>query len=242
MRLQIQIDAKSAVIPYEYHGFLQAALYKALNKNYANFYHDKGYGNENRLFKLFVFSEFVGRYEPTKEGIQFLNKPSFFVASVDPDFLNQIYSYYADSKKLILGKQVFEISKIGPVKDLVYNKSQEYNIRTISPVCCYKTDGKRFRTYYNPKSEDFEIGIRENLRKKALALDLDPSEEFFEIIKVENSRESFVKYKKNTILGYSFKARIHVSDMYWRLLLETGMGAKNSAGFGMIQRIDEGEV
>lgn len=238
MRLQIQINTRDVLIPYEYHGFLQAAIYKGLSEKNATFYHDKGYG-ENRLFKMFVFSELMGRYEAVENGLYFLNNPSFFISSLDPSFLNQIYQFYTDLGELTLGNSVFEITRIGPVNDMFFHENNEYVMRTLSPVLCYKTDEKRYKTYFHPKSSDFEISVRENLRRKAEAIGIDPSNDFFEILEVFKAKQVRVKFKRSTNPSYSCQMKIRVSDNYLKLLLHTGMGAKNSAGFGMIQLMDK---
>lgn len=186
---------------------------------------------------MFVFSELKGKYEVKDGGLCFKDYPSFYISSVDSSFLNQIYLYYYEQKSIVLGRFTFDIVKIEPVENLVYNNNHEYIIQTISPVCCYKTDEKRYITYFHPKSQDFEMSIRDNLERKLKILGMDTSQEFFEILEVIREKKVRVKFKRMVIQSYNVRMKIRVSNEYLKMMMHTGMGARNSGGFGMIQII-----
>ena len=236
MRLKIVIDTQSVCIPYEYHGFLQAAIYKALDESKANFYHNVGYESHNRHYKMFVFSDLKGPYYADKKGLYFKDYAKLFVSSLDADFLNQLYIYFNYHKTIQLGNNVFEVIEAEPIlNDVKLNNDSEYWIQTLSPVTCYKTDEKKFTSYFHPKSVDFEKSARNNLEAKLLTILDNADDEFFEIEAIQNIKLKPVKYKQMVIEAYSFKMKIHCSDNYLKLLLHCGMGSKNSAGFGMVR-------
>ena len=237
MRLMIQIDTDNETIPFEYHGFLQAAIYRGLGIEKGKFYHNEGYALNNRFYKMFVFSELRGKYLPAERGLRFIDYPKFYISSVDSDFLNRLFQYYDEKKQIQIGKKSFDIVEIGPVEDLIYHKNHEYRIKTISPVTCYKTDEKHFVNYYHPKSMDFESSIENNLQRKSTILNMYTEDDYFAINSVQYAKLKKVKFKGGLIHAYDCCMDVSASDHYLKLLLHTGIGAKNSSGFGMVKVI-----
>lgn len=234
MRVKIIVDTKNDIIPFEYHGFLQGAIYKSLTVS-GEFIHDHGVGEE-RTYKMFTFSELSGKYEVADGGIVFLQPCCFYVTSIYATVLNEVFSYYTENKKILLGKNEYEVLDVIPINDECQtNESKEYTIRTLSPITCYKTDEKRYRTYFNPKSQDFEDSLLNNLIHKAEALNEDVSDEYFSIDKVLKEKVIKIKFKNNVYTAYYCTLRITVSDYFLWLLMHTGLGSKNSAGFGMVE-------
>ncbi|MDO4467662.1 MAG: CRISPR-associated endoribonuclease Cas6 [Bacillota bacterium] len=236
MRLKLVIDTGSSCIPYEYHGFLQAAIYRALEEKKADFYHNVGYESHNRHYKMFVFSDLKGNYYSDGKGLYFKENAKWYISSLDPDFMNQLYIYFTFQGKIQIGKEVFDLVEVTPMVDEVRLKpSQEYWVQTLSPVTCYKTDEKKYTTYFDPKSSDFENSVRTNLEGKLLTVLPDTENEFFEILEVQRSKMRIVKYKQMNIHAYNVRMKIRCSDNYLKILMHTGMGSKNSAGFGMLK-------
>lgn len=235
MRLKVKLDATDKFVPFEYHGFLQGAIYHAMTEKQGDFFHDKGFG-ENRRYKMFVFSELIGKYTVSQGGLTFNDSVSFYISSVSSQMLNRLYEVFNQSDSLILGKTEFPIIEAVPVDDIHYNDSHEYTLTTISPIVTYKTDEHHFSTYFHPKSADFEASLQENLKRKYVALfNEDNQNEYFEIKKIIKYKNVMVKYKKNIFSSYTCTMKVKVSDQYLKLLMHTGLGAKNAAGFGMMK-------
>lgn len=237
MRLKITLQTTNKFIPFEYHGFLQSTIYHALDNNTSTFFHDVGFG-KNRIYKMFVFSELNGKYRLVNDGLIFKEPVSFYVSSIIPEFINQLYTYFSSTTSIILGKEIIDILDVSIIEFLTYNDSNEYIINTLSPITSYKTDKKHFTTYFHPKSEDFENSLKDNLSRKFSIFSSDNSNEFFEIKEIIKCKEMKVKYKNSIYPAYTCKMKIHVSNNYLKLLLETGLGSKNSAGFGMVKIIE----
>lgn len=68
MRLEIKINTKGIVLPFEYHHILQGIIYRALDDETGSYYHNDGYSYQKRKFKMFVFSELRGKYTLEKMG------------------------------------------------------------------------------------------------------------------------------------------------------------------------------
>lgn len=235
MRLKITIDTRNKIIPYEYHGFLQGVIYHALAENEGTFFHDEGFKTDNKVYKMFVFSELIGKYKIFPEGIQFIDTASFYVSCISSDFMNQLYTSFYQKGYIQLGKQAFDIINLESVKDVEYSHNSEYIIKTLSPITAYKTDNKGFTTYFHPKSEDFENSIKRNLEKKFITLFDHNENQYFEILDLIKFKEVKVKFKKSIYVAYICTMKIKASDDYLKLLLHVGLGSKNAAGFGMIE-------
>ncbi|RGG78381.1 CRISPR-associated endoribonuclease Cas6 [Coprobacillus sp. AM29-13] len=234
MRLKITIETKNKFIPFEYHGFLQGVIYHSLDKEQGNFFHDEGFG-EQRIYKMFVFSELSGHYHVVKGGLMFDETASFYVSSVSSKLLNTLYEKVHQEGFIYLGKTKFKVVEAIPVKDVIYHEDHVYYLTTISPIVCYKTDAKKFMTFFHPKSQDFELSLQENLRRKYLTLFEDDTNELFEIQEIIKYRNTKVKYKKMVYNAYNCTMKVKVSPGYLKLLMHVGLGSKNAAGFGMVR-------
>jgi len=234
MRLKITIETKDKFIPFEYHGFLQGVIYHSLDEEQGNFFHDEGFG-EHRIYKMFVFSELSGHYHVVKGGLMFDETATFYVSSVSSKLLNTLYEKFSQKGFIYLGQTQFKVIEVVPVKDVIYHKDHIYYLTTISPIVCYKTDAKKFMTFFHPKSQDFELSLQENLRRKYLTLFDNDDDQFFEIQEVIKYRNTKVKYKRMVYNAYNCTMKVKVSPGYLKLLMHVGLGSKNAAGFGMMR-------
>lgn len=234
MRLKITIETKDKFIPFEYHGFLQGVIYHSLDEEQGNFFHDEGFG-EQRIYKMFVFSELSGHYHVVKGGLMFDETATFYVSSVSSKLLNTLYKKFSQDGFIYLGHTQFKVIEVVPVEDIIYHKDHIYYLTTISPIVCYKTDEKKFMTFFHPKSQDFEISLQENLRRKYLTLFDNNNDEFFEIRKIIKYRNTKVKYKRMVYSAYNCTMKVKASPRYLKLLMHVGLGSKNAEGFGMMR-------
>ena len=236
MRLKITLDTKGQPVPFEYHGYLQGMIYHALNDDTAEQLHDRGYGDD-RIYKLFVFSELSGKYVIKNRSLVFTEPVRFYVSSVSSEMLNELYTFFNENEEVRFGRNMFDVVSAEPVREFGYNENMEYRIRTISPITAYKTDEKNYTTYFNPKSADFENSLHDNLRRKYVTCygeELSAEDDIFEILDVEKSSKRISKYKETNYNAYMCVMRVKVSDTYLKLLMHTGLGASNSAGYGMM--------
>lgn len=234
MRLKIIIDAENNPIPFEYHRFLQAIIYRALNEDTGNFLHEQGYG-EDRKFKLFVYSELIGRYKIQEKHLVFTEPVTFYISSVSSKMLNELYLYFNKQEYIFFNHIPLRVIDAEPVEDIVYHEDQRYMLQTLSPIVCYKTDDKNFTTFFHPKSRDFEESLKNNIQRKYEVLFGRKGKDIFEIDDIIKYKRTMVKYKKTSYEAYLVTMKVHVGDAYLKLLMHTGLGSKNSAGFGMMK-------
>lgn len=234
MELRLVIDTKQQKIPFNYHQIIQGIIYHALTPETGKQLHDEGYG-EKRKFKLFVFSELKGNYNADHNGLVFLQQVQLHIASLSTQFINELYLYFKDHRTLSLNGIEVEILNMKIKDDIEYHENEEYVLKTLSPITCYKTEDNGFTNYIHPNSEEFEQALIGNLeRKQAL---LGEQEGSFKLLEVVKYKKRIVKYKKVSYCAYDCTLKVKVSNQLLHVLLNTGLGTKNPAGFGMVKII-----
>ena len=238
--------------PLEYNQSIQGFIYHNIDKTLASFLHDKGFITKGRTFKLFTFSRLLGKYRISsvtdpygKERIEFEERVKFWIASPVDNLIESFASNLARKPEVFLGDERFYVTSIEVKQKLSCDNAE---IFMLSPVTVYSTllkpegghpthMGKK-TYYYNPKEEDFGRLVNENMKKKYtafyrknadnLAMDITP-------VKVRASDEKIVSYKGFIIKGWMGRYRIKGNEEVISLAYDTGLGAKNSQGFGMFE-------
>lgn len=236
-------SSENIVLPFQYNHIIQALLYNFINdKEYSDFLHNKGYTYNNRNFKLFCFSNVLT--EPIKIDRQvkkfvFPEEISICISCVDSEFLRYIFQSFAVSEKeLRLSNNQAHISNVFFRQD-IQNYEEEMEVKTLSPITVYSTlfsaDGKKKTYYYNPNEDEFSENIRKNLIKKYNAFyNEEPKDLSFSIKPIGRITEKVVIYKGFVIKAHSGSFKISGSLDLKKIAFSSGLGSKNSQGFGFI--------
>jgi CRISPR-associated endoribonuclease Cas6 len=106
-----------------------------------------------------------------------------------------------------------------------------------TPLCVYTTRANGNRCFYSPENEEFYRSVEKNLiakyeafyrHKPGGAVCLEP-------IAVAPEDKCVTKYKGWYITGYRGKYRLSAPPDVIDFAYHTGLGVKNSAGFGLFQ-------
>ncbi|PIP13259.1 MAG: CRISPR-associated endoribonuclease Cas6 [bacterium (Candidatus Stahlbacteria) CG08_land_8_20_14_0_20_40_26] len=239
MRIAIEFEGDRLSFPLEYNQSIQGFIYHNIDETLASFLHNKGFVSKGRSFKPFTFSRLLGKYRISKDRIDFEERVKFWIASPVDNLIESFASNLARKPEVFLGDERFYVASI-EVKQKP--SCDDAEIFMLSPVTAYSTllkpDGGKKTYYYNPKEEDFGRLINENMKKKYtafyrknannLAMDITP-------VKVRASDEKIVRYKGFIIKGWMGRYRIKGNEELVSLAYDTGLGAKNSQGFGMFE-------
>lgn len=238
MRLTIQFEQPSITLPVNYHNLIQGWIYSILPADgYGKFIHDEGYRTENRPFKMFVFSDLMGGYEIRNRQITFKDKCILKIGSQSEEFIRYLYQFLSMNQKALIGTQILNIRSL-KIEELPYFKGkQELLLRTISPVTAYSTCDRKV-IYYEPGTEVFEESCLNNLKNKCLAYNLSFTPEF-EILDVLYSKKRIIHFKNTFYVSYNVMLKVKADYPTLDLVWNTGLCAKNSAGFGMISLLKE---
>lgn len=226
-------------LPFGYQYYIQSMLYKWINeKSYAEFLHNTGYRIGSRSYKLFSFSNILEKplhINSVKKEFIFSKEINFYVCSINNEFFQHIFNSIINQSVVAIGNNTAMISNVSIISQIFEEREV---VKTMSPITVYSTlfglDGKKKTYYYTPKEKEFGELIRKNLIKKYQALygQWPQNDNFF--ITPINTTEKIVKYKNFIIKGHMGNFEISGSKELMDLAFSTGLGSKNSQGFGMI--------
>ena len=245
MRQQIYFlpeGGETLTLPIHYNHIVQAMIYDSLDDDIAYFLHEKGFIHGKRTFKMFTFSRLTGTYSINKkEGkITFTGPVSLVVTSPYSNFCNSLANGLLLKSNVRLGNTKMKVTDITLEKDLIDDK--EIRIRTLSPIVVYSTllrpDGRKYTCYFEPGEKDFDEIMQNNLRKKYKAFhEADPSTGNVSIAPLRQPKLSIINYKNTVIKGYSGTFTLSGPAPLLQIAVESGLGSKNSQGFGCVRVI-----
>lgn len=240
MQLIININLdKQLILPLNYNHIVQSIIYRGLSviPEYADFIHDNGYMNGNRSFKMFNFGQLKGEYRIEGRNIIFSNFVSLEVRSPLSMLIN-ILKYSFETNGIAFGEKTFNDVLI-EIYDYTIEDS-EINIEMNSPVTVYSTDEYTGNTYYYaPTDVEFLDMIDANFKRKYFSYyGVRPcSNVEIELLNNTAPRKMVTKYQGLYINAWFGRYRLSGERKYLDFLYQTGLGSKNSQGFGMFSLV-----
>ncbi len=245
IHIDITLQSERVIkLPIHYNYIIQSAIYNSISDELAEFLHNTGYCIGKRSFKLFNFSRLNGAYKLDREDklINFhsplkltISSPiDYFCESLVNTLLTKGFMCFLDYKleieNIILRKVVVEQEKI--------------NIKTLSPVVTYSTylkqDGGKYTCYFHPREPEFKRLVLDNLLKKYEILNKqDIVIDNFNIYPISKIKMNIVQYKGIIIKGYSGYFSVSGDNKLLQVMVDCGIGSKNSQGFGCIDIVNK---
>jgi CRISPR-associated endoribonuclease Cas6 len=238
MRIELSLHLeKDLVLPKAYNHILQGFIYTLLDPFLRKFLHKQGYRHGKRQFKLFTFSRLLSRVKSEKDTFRFLPPVKLIISSPKHEIMQNVAEGLLKKQNFVLGKNEVFIESISVLPKHLWNG--HIFIKMLSPVTIYstlrKSDGNKKTYYYSPFENEFNQLIRENLRKKyELVYDRKSDNFDFKIspYRVRPSDEKIIIYKGNVIKAWMGLYKIEGAAEVIELSYDTGLGSKNSQGFG----------
>lgn len=229
-------------LPMAYQAIIQGFVYHLLSTvpEYSAFLHDMGYTDSRKKhFKMFCFSRLQGKNRKYNKQIEFIDTVSFCLRTADPVcgeilqhalMLNHVYQ---------LCKQPVILERIEQSEIEIDSHCHQIKIQMISPITVYTStfDGKTH--HYNPLDDEFSILINENFQHKWESAVGSPVPGNVEIYALSvASRDKLVTKIKNIfVTAWGGIYLLKGSPEALKFLYHTGLGSKNSMGFGMFDII-----
>lgn len=231
--------ADKLVLPLSYHHILQAIIYKNLNPSYgySSYLHNNGYAYGERSFKLFTFSLLQGKYEVQQKNIIFRQEVSFEVRS-PALFMIKMLADNIMKNGIYYGSQHF--SEVDVYLSDTTVESENIHIKMRSPISVYSTvPGTKETYFYSPDDEEFPQMVSDNFIRKYMACYGVPPQNgiWLKPAKVNSKNKYVTKYKNFYISGWMGEYYLNGERKYLDFLYQTGLGGKNSQGFGMFDII-----
>lgn len=242
MRANIEMSFNNELtVPIDYNYILHEMILNCMGKEgYETLVHDKRYEYKDGNYKLFTFSKLYGEFEMDKENstITYFNRANFTVSSSDYAFLNYLINSVLKNRDFKIGWNDIKIKKIENSHVQLGNSEKIY---TKSPIVAYKTlenDKRRKTLYYSPYEDEFEEVLKENLVNKYKAIHgHKPEEDEFKIklLETKKPKSSSINYQGHIIKGWNGEFLIEGAPELLQIAYDTGLGLKNSQGFGCIE-------
>lgn len=254
MRFKITLNrtGRQKMLPMDYQYYLSAWIYKVIGQadpEFSQFLHSQGYTSGNKKFKLFNYSPLnFGRPKLWKEKALFeiLNDQltmsvSFYLANAAEKFVIGLFN----NQQVYIGDQFngleLQVSQVERLPEPMYMNTVNY--RAISPiVISLKDETSKYAQYLSPTHSEYADLLRNNLWSKYVSLpDIAtlPDESNFHFMLQGEAKSKLVTIKPYTeeqskVRGYLFNFSLTCPLEMHQLILSTGIGEKNSMGFGWV--------
>ncbi len=229
----ITFKTNNLIIPINYHYQVQSLIYTIIRNGGCKDLHDKS--DESKNFKFFTFSLLSGGKFENKKLI-FNNHLFLTVRILDEDISKSFETGIKGELKLF--NQKIELKKIDINKfEFVSNK---YLINLKSPINVDRTvDG--IRIFYPPTNPKFNEILINNFKDKYFDYYNESIEDTISLSAVGNNKKYVTLYKKPNIYitGYNGYYIIEGDPKYIEFLYYTGLGARNSCGFGCFEIVEK---
>ncbi len=240
MRIHVKWNADTPLeLPLAYHRILQGVVYQSMRNAYdhSEFVHSEGYFYGRRNYRMFCFSHIFGKARVENQKIIF-SGPLFFEISSPDTYLMQIIAQSIEENGLCFGKQKYD--RVAVILSDTEIEAEAIKVRATSPIVVYSTDEVSKKTkYFTPWDSEFQPAVNQNFKRKYKAFYGVEPESGVRItpLLVKPQDKCVTKYKDIYITGYSGIYLLEGTRKYLNFLYQTGVGAKNSQGFGMIETV-----
>ncbi len=225
-------------IPLNYNYQVQSAIYALLrhDEKFSAALHDIGYGELN-AYRMFTFGALQGNYAIHNKKLHFDGDFSLEIRSVSDAFCHVLKEAILNQGTIRLFDQVFEIAEL-KITDYQI-EMPEITVLTDSPVIAKAVTETNHTIYYAPEESEFTEQIQANFQSKFKAFYGENCPDKIIISPLGRHRKVVTRYKQLWLTAYYGKFRLAGSEEVLNFLYNTGLGAKNSQGFGMFQVIGE---
>jgi len=242
----VEKNGENILLPLHYNSCIQGLLYGSITSSLSTQLHDEGFPYKDRKFKLFTFSRILQQGEVfffnKQKYFIFRNGISFFLSSAMENILSDVLEQTIKKSVFRLNNQELVLQEATIHSDPVFTTPMA--IKMISPMTTYTTfytEEKNKRVhYYNPWTKDFSHFLHQNLLRKYAVIhqcSIPTADAFpfsIEPLKVDKHRNfSVVLYKNNPIEAWTGIYKIQGSLQLIQIGYSSGLGSKNSMGFGM---------
>lgn len=248
MKMQLKFIFKTdslLYLPLGHHDILQGFIYNKLKNNskYAAFLHDVGYYDNAHNFKMFVFSTLKGDHHIDNSRIVYTNNLYLEIRSPMDEFCNILLHSIQDNSSAELNNQPIHLYDWCISDKQIHTTS--IDIKMASPLTLsttyYKNDKKKTR-YLSPSDNDFNCAFIHNTKskykafyKKDLSSDLQLSP-----INVGLKDKYVTKFKNHIFINaWNGTYRLDGDSSLLSFLYDTGIGSRNSQGFGMFDIVEK---
>ena len=240
MQLYVHIELdEPLVLPINYNHIIQAVIYRTLSvmPDYTDFLHNRGYSSGHRQYKMFQFSQLKGKYRIKEKRIIFYSFIELEIRSPEP-LLIQLLDGGFRYGGITFGQKNYKNIRT-KINDFTVEK-EELIVKTVTPIVVYSTDSTtKYTVYYSPEDIEFYEEIQNNAYRKYQAYYEVEPDSYVEIREAGDmtAKKLVTKYQGSYIEAWYGNFILSGKRKYLDFLYQTGLGSKNSQGFGMFNII-----
>ena len=239
MKIIVTFRTENLCLPLAGNHILQGFIYRVVSADprYAAFLHDAGYRAEEKHFKLFLFRPLYGKYTVSGKQITFPEYAHLELRSPSADFIQAFLTACRPGMRFFLQNQPVTVTDCRLENAPLMQENML--VRTTSPITVHRTDEMRHTIYYRPSDADFYELIAENALRKWSSFYGDAPFDF-SLEPAENAsfRRLITTFKNIYITAWYGDFVLGGSPQVLDFLYHTGLGARNSQGFGMFEPVD----
>lgn len=240
MQLTLTISSqKEIALPIASNAVVQGLIYNALRSDSCFSYslHETGTVSSGRNYKLFNFSEIKGRYRVENKMIFYTSPISITIRSCEAYFIQLLLAFFTSGKKLMLHSNEVTVEDIKLSDRMIYD--ERIIVKTLSPITTYITDDSGHTLYYSPEDKEFCDHVVRNARRKFAGF--FGNEEGFALVITPCGHKPYIKratrFKDTFVTAWHGEFELTGSIKTLNFLYSTGLGSKNSQGFGMFELV-----
>lgn len=253
MRVELTLNrtTKQRMLPMDYQYYISAWIYNVIrqaDKPFAEFLHDRGYGDKNKPYKLFCFNRLnIGKPKLWSEKKLFEMQQdtatlqvSFYVHKAASNFIKGLFM----AQEFYLGDRFngidFRVTQVTVLDEPKFESTMHYRLRTPWVVSLLKPDFKH-PTYLKADDPEF-IGCAEKhiVEKAKNIIGTALSEADLSLKLTSESKRSGFRIKPDTpqesrVVGNLFSFELCAPLEVHQLIWSAGVSEKSSSGFGWLE-------
>lgn len=232
--IKILLKNQQMTLPVNYQSYLQGVIYKWLeyDEEYATFIHGTGAMIDNYHYKMFTFSSLDGKSTYRNHTLTFNGNLVFEVRAADDYFIDLIEKSIMENPYIRIGKQIIQIYSYEIHASNILTNTINISMRT--PIIVRTTEQSGYVKYFRPDEINFYQAIVDNAIKKYEFVEHDEQPALsITPIKVTEHNKVVAHYKDMVLTGWKGIYQLQGTPDLMTFLYYTGIGERNSQGFGM---------
>ena len=260
IRIEVQSALDKFILPQGYNPYVQGLVNACIPEDIK--WSGIATGTEEAHFKLFTFSQLYAKSVERidiapRDGVEadghvhyqlVMSSPVwFYLSSPSPEFIEALVPRLEQAHDLHLERNLVQSVRVVaaypvtiPTHGLV-----TWRIRTISPITVYQSESKDSNSahYFAPDDPLFSKIVLDNAVRKYYAWTQEkaPSDGFSISCLDRTPHLAVISFKDTPVHGYTGRFQLTGDAKLLSFLYESGLGGKNSHGFGMFDIAPEGE-
>ena len=229
--LKITLAADNPVsLPLAYNYMVQGALY-ADWKEFWPHLHDTGYMDGDHHFRLFTFGPLTGNSSVKDKTITFRNLIHLEVRSPVAELIEKLADALIERGTMRIGRYDLPVVSLEAADALLFRS--DATIEMLSPVTVHETLSDGHTRYFAPTEDRFPLLLAQNAASKLRAAGLPYPSHFGCGLISGTLKKCVTRFKGVYVTGYTGRFRLETDSRSMAFLYYTGLGTRNSQGFGM---------